>query len=173
MAGLAQILLWGCVWVLWFPKVLGPREWSEAALLSYLLWAGDEHPPLVSSNGSGLLPGVRTLCHRGWTSGSLFLLLDPIFSRPTASVLFATCFPILFLNPAAEYDYVLLIFAIRYIWGCWQGGWHKAWTYNNLLSGILARHFLMSFIYIGGNTVDTGMYLAWFGLVVCFDLILT
>lgn len=87
VAGLAQILVWGCVWVLQFPKVLGvvecsPREWSEAALMNCLLWAGDGHLPLVSSNGSGPLPGVRALHPRGWTSGSLFLLRDTMFSRP-------------------------------------------------------------------------------------------
>lgn len=87
VAGLAQILVWGCVWVLQFPKVLdfvecSPREWSEAALMHCLLWAGDRHLPLVSSNGSGPLPGVRALHPRGWASGSLLLLRDTMFSRP-------------------------------------------------------------------------------------------
>lgn len=60
-------------------------------------------------------------------------------------------------------------FAIRYILGCWQGGLHKAWTYNIPLSRIIARHFPMSFLYVGDDTVDKIMCV-WFDLLFLLTL---
>lgn len=129
-----------------FPRSLAsygvwPQRAVRADLLSCPCWAGVGHLSLVSNNGPGPLPCLRALWHR-----AEFLVASSFF-------------PISLLNPTFEYDYVLLIFGIKCIWGCWQGGWHKAWTYNILLSGIVARHFPMSFIHVWGNTVDTDMYL--------------
>lgn len=148
----ARILVWGCFWVLQFPKVLGFMEWPEAVWMSCLLWSADGHLPLVSGNGSGPLPAVRVWYPRGWTSGSLFVLQVPMFPRPTASALLTTC---LISKSCCRTWLSSLNFCYKIYLGYCQGGWHKAWTSNTLLNGILARYFLMSFLYIGGKAVNT------------------